>query len=356
MARVILHVVDENTPMEALETLARIVQGGGEQRVVGMGHRVTGKLAARAGINTMQWVPSLGWSDPGGWHGIKRVIEELKPSHVHAWGVSGVVATAMARFRGRRVASFFDGPSWSQSMAIRFVNRASAGWTWVGSSPSVVAALQTAVPGARVTEVRPAVSAINSHANSPQNLRHELEIGADDGPVILLGGEGRRARHDYGLWAGAILQQIYPRMKVIVRDDLRERKDPGLMRFLDALPQDTMVVIASPERSWEELLAVTNILLVTPDGPMGTGSMLKAMAMGVAVVGTPVACVSEVVRDGENGLLTKEVKPRSIAARLETFLADRSIHNGMIERARATVAAEYSVPAMLSGYAKIYAE
>jgi Glycosyl transferases group 1 len=363
----ILHVIDLSTPPDALEMLASLLRHGREkgkdQLLVGMGHRVTGKLAERAGIETpVTWVPSLGWGDPSGWCRLRRAITEFSPSHVHAWGIAGVVATAFSGFSGKRIGSFLDVPSWSHVRALRFVDQrrnVSNGneWKWIGTSPSIVRALQEGgLTAERVIEVRPAIRAAMTDAPNGylEELRRELEIGEADRPVILLGGEGRRARHDYGLWTTAILQQIYPRLRVIVRDDVREKRDEGLSRFLDALPDEEMLTVVPAERRWEELLRVADLLLVTPDGPIQTGSILAAMAAGVPVIGTPVECVTELVEDGRNGLLARELKPRSVASRLEAFIGDVPLRQQLTEQARMDVKTGFDETAMLAGFDRVY--
>ena len=365
----ILHVIDSSTPPDALDMLALLLRHGYEkgeqQRLVGMGHQATAKLAEQAGIEIpVTWVPSLGWGDPSGWRGLRRAISKFGPSHVHAWGIAGVMATSFSGFSGPRIGSFLDAPPRSQMRALRFVDRrrnaaGGSAWKWVGTSPSIVRTLtESGLAAERVIEVRPAIQAasVDAPPESSAELRQELEIGEADGPVILLGGEGRRARHDYGLWTGAILQQIYPRLRVIVRDDVRAKRDEGLARFLDALPHEHMLVIAPAERRWDELLHIADLLLVTPDGPMPTGSILAAMAAQVPVIGTPVDYVRDWVVDGRNGLLAKELKPRSIATCVEAFLDDPTQRQPLTDHALAEVTAGFTESAMLARFDHVYSE
>jgi glycosyltransferase involved in cell wall biosynthesis len=185
-------------------------------------------------------------------------------------------------------------------------------------------------------------------------VKEALGIKGDEGPVILLGGEGHHARHDYGLWAAAILRQIFPLTRVVVRDDPRGQLDAGLDRLQKALPEEGMLSVAPAEMTWPELLRAADIFLVTPDGPMQTGTILQAMAAGVPVIGTPVECVTELIAQGHTGLLAKAVKPRMIAARLEEFMNDGTMKWPLIDKARAEVYAQYRPSVMLEGYAALY--
>ncbi len=346
--------------------------------VVGIGHWGTKTLLATVGIEgDVGWERSMGWGDPSGWRGVRRMIAEFGPTHVHAWagaggrgaggGVCGIVATAVSGFSGGRMATFSEAPREGAFRLLRIVDGrggpADSRWRWVGSSSSIVRTLlKHGLSGDRVIRIRPGVRMANGSAGaneSPGAVKESLGIAAEDGPIILLGGEGRNARHDYGLWAGAILQQIFLRTRVIVRDDPRRGGgwgvDEGLNRFAGALPTDDMLVIAPAERTWGELLRVADLMLVTPDGSIPTGSILAAMAAGVPVIGTPVECVSELIQQGHNGLLAKAVKPRAIASRLEEFMADATLRWPLTDRARADVYEHFAPSAMVEGYRALYA-
>src|SRR5204863_4090433 len=70
-------------------------------------------------------------------------------------------------------------------------------------------------------------------------------------------------------------------------------------------------------------------------------SMLEAMSAGCLVVGSRTPPVEEVIRDGENGLLTDFFSPEAIAAKVDEALA--MDQRPFRERARATVVERYDL-------------
>jgi hypothetical protein len=178
-------------------------------------------------------------------------------------------------------------------------------------------------------------------------LRAQLGIMPGDFPVLLHGGEGKNARQDFGVWTAAIMAQLYPRTRLILRQDARTLSVPGLERFGEDLPDERVVIVAPWQMSWRALLGVSDVLLVTATGTIPVGSVVEAKAAGVPVVGTPVGCVKELVRHGETGLIAKHIgigiappvgrktiRPRAMAAAVERMLSTVGLAREVAERAK----------------------
>jgi hypothetical protein len=374
-------VLDATTPADALDILARLV-GTHQRRIVVLGHRSTGEVVRRAGIDgPITFVHSMGWADPSGWRSLARVIREYQPTHVHAWGVPAGMAAAMSRYRGKRVMTLADLPGSRHLQLLPCVHKGGiiatrSGCHWTVPTTWLKRELHShSIPADAVTLIRPGVDGVNGGgAAGREELRAKLGLLPEDGPVLLLGGDGGTgkvfskagvdplvqggrggARHDLGLWAAAILQQIYPRIRAVVREEPRGQADHGLERLLDNLPDLDVPVVAPRECSWSQLLGIADALLMTPDGPLSAGVMLQAFAAGVPVVGTPVEGVREYIADGHNGLLTKGVAARDIAARAEVMLGDAELRVRLVNQARQDFAAKHDVAAMRRGFEAVYA-
>jgi glycosyltransferase involved in cell wall biosynthesis len=378
MASRVLHVLDASTPTDAMDVLAQVLPRH-EHRLAALGHRSTQRLAVAAGIReTITFLHALGWADPMAWRGLRRVIREFQPTHIHAWGIPAALTVTMSRFKGRRLVTLADMPGAGHLRLLQFIHK---GGLWVSVSPChwtvpttwLKRELHThGIAADAVTLIRPALGATE---RPPVNgLREALGLLPEDGPIVLLGGEGGSGslilpagmdpiaqggrsgpRHDLGIWAAALLQVIFPRIRVLVREDPRGNPDPGLERMLDRLPDNDLTVLAPAENSWRQLMGLADVLLATPDGPFATGSIVHAFAAQVPVIGTPVDAVREHIIDGHNGMLTAGTRPREIAAALERLLTQPELRTQCVRQALADAAPRHDLGALLRGYDTLYA-
>lgn len=380
MSSQILHVLDTSTSSDAVEILAQIClsDGPGEHHLVALGHRATEDLARFAGISLpITFLHSMGWADPTTWRGLARVIRRLQPTHVHAWGFPAGMAVTMSRFRGKRLMTLVDLPSPQNLRLLPFIHKGGliasvSTCHWTVSTTWLKRELHAHnIPADAVTLIRPAIP---QRPCPSQGVREELGLLPDDGPILILGGDGGcgnllaqpgvnplrhggrgGARHDLGLWAAGILQLIFPRIRAVVREDPRNRTDHGLERLVENLPDLSVPIVAARHCSWPRLLSIAQVLLVTPDGPFSTSAVLHAFAARVPVIGTPVDCVREHITDGHNGLLTKAANPRAIAATTATLLHDLALQKKLVDQAAGDFAARHDPAAMLSAYQSLYA-
>ena len=83
-------------------------------------------------------------------------------------------------------------------------------------------------------------------------------------------------------------------------------------------------------------------------------TLLMAMGAGLAVVGTRVSGVTEVIADGANGRLVAPGDSKALAHAILELYRQPELRSTMGEAARRTVVAEYSQEAMLRRLEGIY--
>lgn len=363
-----IHLIDTGTSGDALEMLAALLgrSRGVEHRVLVMGHRDAGARAVRAGVpeKIIGHIHTMGWADPAGWRGLGKAIKAWEPTHVHAWGIRGVVAaSAQTRYSGPRIATFAVAPTQGQMRLLRAAaNRAA--WTWVGNSTCVVQSLVTGGLAAEsVLRIRPGIALATGAAVSPLAVRRELGIEPDAGPVILLGGEPEAGvRMEQGFWAAGIVRELYPRIRVIARlgDDRFSQRGRAFMETLPGMKDQPWAIEAPLEMPWPTLVRAADLMVVAAAGPMATGSILWAMAAGVPVLATATPEVGELVEHGYNGMLsaigkrTPGATPRNIAARIEAFMSDSTLRWPLVDKARADVYAHFKTGFMVECFRAVY--
>lgn len=85
-------------------------------------------------------------------------------------------------------------------------------------------------------------------------------------------------------------------------------------------------------------------------------ALLEAAASGLPVVATEVEGSSEIVRDGQTGLLVPPADAPALAAALERLASDGNLARSLAEAGRARVLEAHSMGAFLSRHEALYAE
>jgi len=102
------------------------------------------------------------------------------------------------------------------------------------------------------------------------------------------------------------------------------------------------------------LLAGADVFLLPSASESFGLSALEALATGVPVVGSDVAGIPEVVRDGETGFLRPVGDIDAMAAAAVQVLRDRDLWQQMSTRAAADARERFSLDAIVSEYEAFY--
>ncbi len=106
-----------------------------------------------------------------------------------------------------------------------------------------------------------------------------------------------------------------------------------------------------------EILSQLDVLVLPTKTPEAFGRVvIEAQAVGVPVVASKVGGIVDIIRDGENGLLSFPEDPRSISNAILKFLKDRELAHSVAVKARKNVEEKYSLGAMSEKTLEIYKE
>jgi glycosyltransferase involved in cell wall biosynthesis len=110
------------------------------------------------------------------------------------------------------------------------------------------------------------------------------------------------------------------------------------------------VNLRGPVATPQEALSQMDVL-VLPSQAEGFGLVLiEAMAAGIAVIGTDVPGIRDVISHGNNGLLVAMADPSALARAIGRIISDSALRQKLIAAGRESVARDFSWPPVLERY------
>jgi len=192
--------------------------------------------------------------------------------------------------------------------------------------------------------------------DTPLNRKEARErLGVSGG--LVLGAVGRleeQKGHVYLLAALPALMREIPDLTVLLVGEGREQE--RLKRQVRDLGLQRTVRFLGTRRDLPEIFRALD-LFVQPSLWEGLPlALLKAMGAGLPVVATRVSGSREVIGDGVNGCLVAPGDPEALARVLLELARQPEARRRLGAAARRTVAAQYSLDAMLTRLEKLYLE
>ena len=175
-------------------------------------------------------------------------------------------------------------------------------------------------------------------------------VGHD--PVIL--GVGRlSSEKQFGklILSFEKLRLRFPKAGLVIAGDgyLRD----SLEQRISERALDKHVLLAGYCSNIPAIMARSNILAISSATEGLPITLLEAMALRLPVVSTSVGEIPEVLENGENGVLIKNIEEELVEA-MENALADRDAARERSERASKKLASELSAQAMAEQYSVVY--
>jgi glycosyltransferase involved in cell wall biosynthesis len=152
-------------------------------------------------------------------------------------------------------------------------------------------------------------------------------------PVLLTPGPpSRPGGQYYAVWATALLQQIYPEVRLMVPG--RSAEALRLERFVRSFRLPAILRCTGARYSLEQLLHMADVFVAPAIADQPTNAVERAMAAGLPVVATDVPAFRELIRDDVTGLLVPPAKPTRLAGAVLRVYEDRSLRERLTEAAR----------------------
>lgn len=223
----------------------------------------------------------------------------------------------------------------------------------VGNSEAVVAFYREAgLPEDKLAMIYSGVADEAPERVDPAAVRAEFGWRAD-APLLLFAGRLVEQKGvDTLIDALDLLQHVWPELRTLIVGDgpLRD----SLAETASAYDLNARVRFTGHRDDVPGLLAAAD-LLVLPSRYEGLPNVvLEAMRMGKPVVATAAPGTTELVVDGQTGMLVPLNDPKALAQAIRTVLGDPSLCRSMGEAGLARVEADFTAGAMVARFAELY--
>ena len=288
---------------------------------------------------------------------LARVIAMHRPDVVHAHDPHTVAMASMAL-------SFGVGPAVPTLVASRRVDfhlqkHSFSRWKYrqvacfIAASDAIADILAAdGIPRARITVVHDGIDVERVHHIPAADLRQEFWFPHGSPVLVNVAALVPHKGQKFLVEAMATVRRAVPDAQLVIFGDGELR--PALEVQVRDLGLDKHVVLAGFR---DDVLALTKSadLFVMSSVTEGLGStLLDAMAMGLAIVGTRAGGIPEAVVDGTTGLLVPPGNSEALAAAIVRLLGDAAARQRMGEAGRRRVATQFGVDRLVEGTLAVY--
>ncbi len=301
----------------------------------------------------------VGWPSLRDAGTLARIIQEIRPDVVHALMYQAIQLCRLVKRRAEVPFKLVSSP--------RVNYRTRSFWSllvdrWLKAADDLLIAESDAsrefltrrlgYAADRVKTVYNGVD-IPEIPSAAERKRARLQLGLDENELLLLSMGRLDAQKDHKILIDAVASlrgSRKPRCAIIgdgpMRDRLRAQiRQLGLQRTVQ-LPGERGDV-----RCW---LAACDIFVLPSLWEGLPNALLEAMALGLPVVASRVDGVPEAVTDGKDGLLVAPGNAATLSVALAKLMDDPELRRSLSQAARARMAENFTLPAMLAGYEAAY--
>jgi len=182
-------------------------------------------------------------------------------------------------------------------------------------------------------------------------VRRTLGIDAQAPVAAIVAALRPEKNHEQFLRVAAEVRKRLPSARFLIVGDGPQR--PMLEQLASDLDLGDAVLFLGSRNDIPDLLAASDVFVLTSRMEANPVSILEAMASGKPVVAPRVGSIGESVIDGVTGYLTRPGDDAEVVDRVTELLADRPLAERLGAAGREAVCARWSLEAMVSGYEKL---
>ncbi len=193
--------------------------------------------------------------------------------------------------------------------------------------------------------------------NQQAKLKSEIKksLGLADMPVIGIVGRLSDVKgHSYLIEAMQKVLEKIPQARLVVVGEgkIKER----LVSLSRRLRIEKSILFIPSVKDTSEILSIMDVF-VMPSLKEGLGlALMEAMAAGLAVVGSDVGGIKDLVRDGQTGLLVKPADACGLASAITGLLEDSEKRSSLGREAQIFIGQNFTQEKMIAETENVYAE
>lgn len=187
-----------------------------------------------------------------------------------------------------------------------------------------------------------------------KRIRSEFSLVDNDFVAIQVARLNALKDHQTALRAVHRLIEAMPNFKLLIAGDGEERG--AIEATIHDLKLGNHVLLAGTRKDVADLLAASDMFLMTSISEGIPLTIIEAMAAGVPVVSTDVGGIPEMVTHEHSGLLTRAGDDQALAAAISRMQKDDALRENCIRNGLQVAQQKFSLDTMLNGYKQIYSE
>jgi len=283
---------------------------------------------------------------------VGRLVDQRGVDLVHAWGIHATAAAQAATDRPLVIELSDPAAAAREANLLRALARP-AGFAIVCSCEIVRRRLiEGGVPPELCVVIRPGIDFgwINHCRRS--SLREQLGVAKTDTLTIVPEPVMRKSGSFEAFWAVALLNQLEGSICCIMPGSSKEQK--RISRYAATMPSRATIISPGDGVPFEKIIAISDVLILTPRSDVSTTAIAWAMASGAAVIGSAIPSVAELIAHKINGLLFKQVRGKSAVGTLVRLLQDRASLDKAREVARGQAYEVFGLRRFIEQHMQVY--
>lgn len=190
---------------------------------------------------------------------------------------------------------------------------------------------------------------------SPQDAKARFGFKAADPVVGIVARLAQDKGHSYLLQAASGLVGKFPRLKILIVGDGREREN--LTRMAEELGISQSVAFTGTLDDVAPALAAMDIFAFPATWREGFGlSIIEAMTCAKPVIVTNIWALNSLIEDGKTGILIEPKRADLLAVAIEQLLSDENLRIRIGRNSRVKVEESFGIERMAREIAAVYDE